>query len=78
MIAEDKRNAAALLESMGGKGWSIDELVAILDDPGTKYTLRPENVLKYGSFMNEIGSLKNEPTSISDLFFDTPEIAGGN
>lgn len=79
MIAEDKRNAASvLLESMGGKGWSIDELVAILDDPGTKYTLRPENVLKYAAFMSEIGSLKNKPTSIPDLFFDTPEIAGGN
>ena len=39
MIVEDKRNAAAvLLESMGGKGWSVDELVAILDEPGTKYT----------------------------------------
>ena len=79
MIAEDKRNAASvLLESMGGKGWSVDELVAILDDPGTKYMLRPENVLKYGTFMNEIGTLKNKPASISDLFFDTPEIAGGN
>ena len=79
MIAEDKRNAASvLLESMGGKGWSVDELVAILDDPGTKYTMKPENVLKYGTFMNEIGSLKNKPASIPDLFFDTPEIAGGN
>jgi hypothetical protein len=28
--------------------------------------------------MNEIGSLKNKPASLSDLFFDTPEIAGGN
>jgi NitT/TauT family transport system substrate-binding protein len=79
MIAEDKRNAAAvLLESMGGKGWSVDELVAIVDDPSTKYTLKPENVLKYGIFMNEIGSLKNKPASISDLFFDTPEVAGGH
>jgi NitT/TauT family transport system substrate-binding protein len=51
---------------------------AILNDPGTKYTLRPENVLKYAAFMNEIGSLKNKPTSIPDLFFDTPEVAGGN
>ena len=79
MIAEDKRNAASvLLESMGGKGWSVDELVAILNEPGTKYTFRPENVLKYGAFMNEIGTLKNKPASISDLFFDTPEVAGGN
>jgi NitT/TauT family transport system substrate-binding protein len=79
MIAEDKRNAASvLLESMGGKGWSVDELVAILNDPSTKYTTKPENVLKYGTFMSEIGSLKSKPTSISDLFFDTPEVAGGN
>jgi len=40
--------------------------------------LKPENVLKYAAFMNGIGSLKNKPTSISDLFFDTTEIAGGN
>ena len=79
MIAADKRNAAAvLLESMGGKGWSVDELVEILNDPGTKYTTRPENVLKYAAFMHEIGSLKNKPASLSDLFFDTPEVAGGN
>ena len=79
MIVEDKRNAAAvLLESMGGKGWSVDELVAILNDPNTKYTTRkPEDVLKYGTFMSEIGSL-DKPTSISDLFFDTPEVADGN
>ncbi len=79
MIVKDKRNAASvLLESMGGKGWSVDELVEILNDPGTKYTTKPENVLKYGTFMNKIGSLKNKPTSISDLFFDTPEVADGN
>jgi NitT/TauT family transport system substrate-binding protein len=79
MIAEDKRNAASvLLESMGGKGWSVDELVTILSDPSTKYTLTPENVLKYATFMSEIGSLKNKPASISDLFFDTPEVTGGN
>jgi NitT/TauT family transport system substrate-binding protein len=79
MIADDKRNAASvLLESMGGKGWSVDELVAILNDPATKYTTKPENVLKYAAFMNEIGTLKNKPAAIAELFFDTPEIAGGN
>jgi NitT/TauT family transport system substrate-binding protein len=79
MIAEDKRNAASvLLESMGGKGWSVDELVAMLNDPSTKYTTKPENVLKYAAFMSEIGSLKNKPTSIPELFFDMPEVADGN
>jgi NitT/TauT family transport system substrate-binding protein len=79
MIAADKPNAAAvLLEAMGGKGWMIEDLVEILNDPGTKYTMKPENVLTYANFMHEIGSLKNKPASLTDLFFENPDIAGGN
>lgn len=78
MIGEDRRAAAAvLLESMGGRGWTVDELVAVLEDPGTKYTTRPENVLKYANFMHEIGSLRNRPAGLSDLFFAGAELAGG-
>ena len=78
MIAADKPAAAAiLLESMGGSGWTIDELVAVLNDPSTKYTMLPENVLTYANFMHQIGSIKNAPTGIGDLFFETPEVAGG-
>jgi len=78
MIAEDRKAAAAvLLESMGGKGWSLDELVKILEMPSTKYTMKPENVLKYANFMQEHGSLKNRPAGLADLFFATPDIAGG-
>ncbi|MBM0207022.1 ABC transporter substrate-binding protein [Micromonospora sp. STR1s_5] len=79
MIAEDKKNAAAvLLEAMGGKGWTVEELVAILNEPGTKYTMKPENVLAYANFMHEIGSLKNKPAGLDELFFDNPETAGGD
>ena len=79
MIGEDKAAAAqVLLESMGGKGWDAGELVAILNEPSTKYTTRPENVLAYANFMHEIGSLKNKPAGLADLFFDAPEVAGGN
>jgi NitT/TauT family transport system substrate-binding protein len=79
MIAQDRKAAAELLlESMGGKGWSVDELVAILNDPTTKYTLQPENVMTYAGFMHEVGSIKSKPAAISDLFFATPEVAGGN
>ncbi len=79
MIEEDRRAAAAvLLDSLGGKGWSVDELTAILNDPSTKYTMKPENVMAYANFMHDAGSLKNKPASIADLFFATPEIEGGN
>lgn len=70
MIRNDKTAAAeVLLESMGGKGWSVAELVAMLDEPDTRYTTVPENVMTYAEFMHAIGTLKNKPASIDDLFF---------
>jgi sulfonate transport system substrate-binding protein len=73
MIRADRRNAAeVLLESMGGKGWSVAELVGMLEEPDTRYTTEPENVMTYAGFMHAIGSLKNRPASIDDLFFGGP------
>ena len=79
MIGEDKQDAAKiLLADMGGKGWSIDDLVQILSDPTTIYTAKPEKVLGYADFMHQIGSIKHKPNTIDDLFFPSPAIAGGN
>ena len=80
MIANDKAGAAkVLLESMGGaNAGSAEDMIAILNDPTTKYTLKPENVMKYATFMNSIGSLKNKPASIDELFFKGTDMTGGN
>ncbi len=80
MIKSDRRAAAeVLIESMGGaKAGSVDEMVAILEDPATKYTTAPENVMKYAHFMNDIGSIKNRPKAIEELFFDTAVTGPGN
>ena len=48
------------------------ELVAMLEEPDTRYTVEPENVMSYAGFMHAIGSLKNRPASIDDLFFGGP------
>lgn len=70
MIAADKQGAAkVLLDSMGGKGWEISELVAILSDKDIKYTTAPENLMKYAEFMNSIGTLKNKPANWKEMFF---------
>ena len=79
MIRADKKAAAqVLLDSMGGKGWTVEELAEMLNDPKIYYTTKPENVMKYATFMNEIGSLKNAPASIKDLFFGNADVSGGN
>ena len=77
MIKKDKKAAAqVLLESMGGKGWTVDELVEILDQPDIYYTTKPEGVMKYATCMNEIGSLKNKAASLNELFFDASALGG--
>ena len=75
MIAADKEGAAkVLLASMGGKGWEIAELVAILGDKDIKYTTSPENLMKYAAFMHSIGSIKHKPDNWKEMFF--PEMHG--
>lgn len=79
MIRKDKKAAAqVLLDSMGGKGWTVEQLVEILDDPLIYYTTKPEGVMQYADFMNRIGTLKNKPTSLNELFFSDTDIAGGS
>lgn len=79
MIADDPKEAIRVLKaSMGQSLLSDEELMEILVRPSTKYTSKPENVLKYGAFMHEIGSLKNKPEGIEELFFTSDAVAGGN
>jgi NitT/TauT family transport system substrate-binding protein len=79
MIAGDRRAAAqVLLESMGGRGWTVDELTEMLADPEVKYTTVPENVMKYATFMHEIGTLRNRPAAIGDLFFPGADVGAGH
>lgn len=80
MIAKDKGAAAdTLIESMGGSSkWSKADMVELLNDPSIKYTTKPENVMKYATFMHQIGSVKNAPKSIDELFFVGADVSGGN
>jgi len=75
MIIKDKQMAAELLiASAGGAGFKAEKIVEILKNNSIKFTINPENTLKYAEFMYGIGSLKNKPASWKDLFF--PEIHG--
>jgi len=75
IVADKKTAAEILLASAGGeKGFSVSEIVEVLNDPHVKFTTTPENVMKYAAFMHDVGSIKNQPASWKDLFF--PEIQG--
>jgi NitT/TauT family transport system substrate-binding protein len=75
IIADKKTAAEILLASTGGeKGFSLSEIVEVLNDPHVKFTTTPENTMKYATFMHDVGSIKNQPASWKDLFF--PEVHG--
>lgn len=72
-IVADKTAAAELfLSTTAQKGFTVQEITAVLADKSSKFTTTPENIMKYANFMNEIGSIRNKPSSWKDLFF--PEI----
>jgi NitT/TauT family transport system substrate-binding protein len=73
MIRSDPHAAAELLYAAEPTaGFSVDELVDVLRDPAIEFTTTPANLMKYASFMHDIGSIEHAPESWRDLFF--PEI----
>jgi len=79
MIVADKKSAAELmLSATNEKGFSVDEILAVLNDPDVKFTTTPENVMKYAEFMNDAGAIKTRPAAWKDLFFPEIHQAPGN
>ena len=72
IIADKKKAAETMLGSTTESGFSLDEILAVLNDPDIRFTTTPENVMKYAEFMKSIHSIEHVPASWKELFF--PEI----
>ncbi len=70
MIVADKKKAAEAL--LAESGFSLDENLAVLNDPDIRFTTTPESVMKYAELMKSINSITHVPASWKELFF--PEI----
>ena len=79
IINRDKRAAAQLyLQATNDKKNSLDDIYSMISDKDYEYTLKPQKVLKTAQFMAKIGSIKQVPQSIEDLFFTDVSVAGGD
>jgi NitT/TauT family transport system substrate-binding protein len=72
LINADKSAAAETYKRMTGSGESIDELMAMLNDPKVEMTLTPNGTLQVAAFMKSVGRVPEAPASWKDLFF--PEV----
>ena len=79
MIRSDPAAAAqVLVDTEEGGGFTRDELVAVLSDPAIEFTTTPANVMRYATFMHEIGTLNQLPERWQDLFFPEVHNLSGN
>ena len=72
IVNKDKKAAAALWIEDSKSKLSPDMVGKIVTGPQVRWTMTPENTIKYADFMAEVGTLKAKPESWKDYFF--PEI----
>jgi NitT/TauT family transport system substrate-binding protein len=69
-INRDRQAAAQIyLQMTGDKNTPVEDLAKMLGDPQLRFTLTPENVVKFASFKARIGNIRSKPDSWRELFF---------
>ncbi|PKU21679.1 hypothetical protein [Telmatospirillum siberiense] len=68
----DRHRAAGIYLAAEKPSLSLEQVEALIGDPGTRYTTATRNVVQFAQFMARTGSIKNRPESWRDLFF--PEL----
>ena len=76
IINKDRRAAAALWISDSQSKLALDFVDRVVSGPLVRWTMVPENTMKFAKFMATTGTLKSAPESWRDYFF--PEIHGEN
>ena len=71
MCNADRDAAAALWKKAQNASENINELRALLDDPGFEFTSQPHRIAYFAAFLKRIGSMKAEVSSWKDLFWET-------
>ena len=75
IVNRDKRAAAELYREVAhDTKTTADEIVVMISDRNYAFTLVPQKVFATAQFMAKIGSIKNAPKAVGDLFF--PESSG--
>ncbi len=73
VIAKDPKQAAKIYINGENSKLPLALIEKILRDPENRFTLAPQNTMKYAAFMQKIGMIPEAPKKWSDMFF--PEAA---
>lgn len=68
-INRNKREAAEIYLQMSRDKSTLDDILAILNDPQVVFTTVPQKTMIYAEFMHKDGMIKLKPDSWRDMFF---------
>jgi NitT/TauT family transport system substrate-binding protein len=69
LIRGDKRKAAQIYLDVTKEKTSVEDLVAMLNDPKIAFRLQPSATYPVAEFLSRTGRAKNKPATWKDLFF---------
>jgi NitT/TauT family transport system substrate-binding protein len=72
IVDKDRAKAAGYWIQDVNSKLPLEKVTAVVSGPQVRWTMAPENAMKFATFMHSVGSLKEAPKSWKDLFF--PEI----
>ena len=67
----DKHAAAVLWKKAQNASESVDELFALLSDPGFEFTSQPHRIAYFAAFLKRIGAMKSGVGDWKELFWET-------
>jgi NitT/TauT family transport system substrate-binding protein len=71
LCSADKRAAAVLWKKAQNASESVDELFALLSDPGFEFTSQSHRIATFAAFLNRIGTMKSKVGDWKELFWET-------
>ncbi len=74
-IKENPRGAAEAFIKNQKSPLALEFVEEMISNEENIFTTEPQNLMKYATFMNKIGSIKNKPADWTEVFF--PEVHGG-
>jgi NitT/TauT family transport system substrate-binding protein len=78
LIGKDHRKAAEIYLRVTKEKTSVEDMMAMLDNPKIAFRLQPSNTYPVGVFLHRIGRVKTEPASWKDFFFATAHGLAGS
>lgn len=77
-VRSNPEQAADIYLKVSGAKQDRQLVLDVIRNPQVEFTVQPQRTLELGQFLHRVGAIKNQPTQVSDYFFDDPRVSGGN